>query len=87
MPGEGDLEALAGRCRDVLRPDMERVRSFADRLEEKTGGKSVKPSLEGVEVNYDTSILMEEDLSLFGSQREEILAQFETLMGDKAVNE
>ena len=37
LPGEGDLEALAGRCRDVLRPDMERVRSFADRLEEKTG--------------------------------------------------
>ena len=39
LPGEGDLEALAGRCRDVLRPDMERVRSFADRLEEKTGKK------------------------------------------------
>ena len=30
---------------------------------------------------------MEEDLSLFGSQREgNILAQFETLMGDKANN-
>ena len=56
-------------------------------LDQKTGVKIIKPSLEGVEVNYDTSILMEEDLSLFGSQREEILAQFETLMGDKAVNE
>ena len=56
-------------------------------IDQKTGVKIIKPSLEGVEVNYDTSILMEEDLSLFGSQREEILAQFETLMGDKAVNE
>ena len=38
-------------------------------------------------MNYDTSILMEEDLSLFGSQREDILSQFETLMGDKAADE
>ena len=56
-------------------------------LDQKTGAKIIKPSLEGVEVNYDTSILMEEDLSLFGSQREDILSQFETLMGDKAADE
>ena len=56
-------------------------------IDQKTGAKIIKPSLEGVEVNYDTSILMEEDLSLFGSQREDILSQFETLMGDKAADE
>src|SRR5699024_8182841 len=33
-------------------------------IDQKTGAKIIKPSLEGVEVNYDTSILMEEDLSL-----------------------
>ena len=30
---------------------------------------------------------MDEDLTLFGSQREDILADFEVLMGDKAVEE
>ena len=33
------------------------------------------------------AILMEEDLSLFGSERDEVLAQFEDLMGDKAADE
>ena len=56
-------------------------------IDQKTGAKIIKPSLEGVEVNYDPSILMEEDLSLFGSQREDILSQFETLMGDRAADE
>ena len=64
----------------------ENLRLLAE-IDQKTGAKIIKPSLEGVEVNYDTSILMEEDLSLFGSQREEILAQFETMMGDKAADE
>lgn len=54
------------------------------KLEQKDGVKLIKPNLEGVELSYDPSILMEEDLSLFGSQREGILAQFETLMGNKA---
>ena len=56
-------------------------------IENKTGAKIIKPTLEGVELTYDASILMEEDLSLFGKQREEILARFETLMGDKAAAE
>ena len=30
---------------------------------------------------------MKEDLSLFGSERDEVLAQFEDLMGDKAADE
>ena len=56
-------------------------------IDKKDGLKLVKPSLEGVELGYDTAILMQEDLSLFGSQRADILSRFETLMGDKAANE
>lgn len=56
-------------------------------IDQKTGVKIIKPDMTGVEVNYDTSILMTEDLSLFGSEREDILARFETLMGDKAADE
>lgn len=57
------------------------------KIDQKNSVKVIKPSLEGVELGYDMAILMSEDVSLFGSQREAILAQFETLMGDKAVTE
>lgn len=56
-------------------------------IDQKTAVKVIKPSMEGIELDYDTSILMDEDLTLFGSQREDILADFEVLMGDKAVEE
>ena len=56
-------------------------------IDQKTAVKVIKPSMEGIELDYDTSSLMEEDLLLFGSQREDILADFEVLMGDKAVEE
>jgi len=56
-------------------------------IDKKTAVKTIKPSIEGIELSYDPAILMEEDLSLFGSQRADILAQFEQLMGDKAANE
>lgn len=62
------------------------LRTLAE-IDQKDGIKIIKPSLEGVELGYDTSILMEEDLSLFGSERAAILERFEQLMGDKAVNE
>lgn len=62
------------------------LRTLAE-IEKKDGIKIIKPSLEGVELGYDTSILMKEDLSLFGSKRAEILERFEQMMGDKAVNE
>lgn len=53
-------------------------------IDQKTSIKIIKPSLEGVELSYDTAILMEEDLSLFGAQRDAVLEKFEALMGDKA---
>lgn len=56
-------------------------------IDQKDGVKLVKPAMEGVEVGFDTGILMDLDLSLFGSQREDILARFEPMMGDKAAEE
>ncbi len=53
-------------------------------IDKKDGIKLIKPSIEGIELGYDTAILMKEDLSLFGSGREAVLEKFETLMGDKA---
>lgn len=61
----------------------ENLRLLAE-IDQKNSVKVIKPKLEGLELGYEQSILMKEDLSLFGSQREDILAKFETLMGDKA---
>ena len=56
-------------------------------LDQKSAVKVIKPSMEGVELAYSTDILVDMDVALFGSQREDILAKFEVLMGDKAVTE
>ena len=64
----------------------EHLKTLAE-IDKKNAVKTIKPNLEGLELGYDPSILMEEDLSLFGSQRSEILEKFEALMGDKAVDE
>lgn len=64
----------------------EHLKTLAE-IDQKNAVKTIKPNLEGLELGYDPSILMEEDLSLFGNQRSEILEKFEALMGDKAVDE
>lgn len=46
--------------------------------------KLIKPTMEGIELTFDASIMMKEDLALFGTQREAILAKFETVMGEKS---
>ena len=46
--------------------------------------KLIKPSMAGIELTFDGSIMMKEDLALFGTQREAILAKFETVMGEKS---
>ena len=46
--------------------------------------KLVKPTMEGIELTFDASIMMKEDLALFGTQRADILAKFETVMGEKS---
>ena len=47
----------------------------------------MKPDIEGLELTFDVESLMDEDLSLFGSQREAILAKWDELAGDKSENE
>lgn len=59
------------------------LRTLAE-IDKKNSVKTIKPSVDGIELGYDSSILMKEDLSLFGSQRKDVLAKFEELMGDKA---
>lgn len=56
-------------------------------LDQKTGVKVIKPSLADLTLSFDPDVLMEEDLSLFGAQRDTILEKFEALMGDKVANE
>ena len=56
-------------------------------IDGKTTIKGIKPSLEGVELDYDPASLMALDLTKVGSEREAILAKFEPLMGDKVVAE
>ena len=46
--------------------------------------KLIKPTMEGIDLTFDASIMMEEDLSLFGEQRAEILEKFEAVMGEKS---
>lgn len=53
-------------------------------IDKKTGVKAIKPSIQGLTLSFDEKKLMKEDLSLFGSMRNEILDRFNTLMGDKA---
>lgn len=43
----------------------------------------IKPSMEGLELDFDQGSLFEEDLSLFGEQREALLEKWNALMGDK----
>ena len=45
--------------------------------------KVVLPKLSNVDLSFDTGLLMKEDLSLFGSQRDSILSKWETLAGSK----
>lgn len=56
-------------------------------IDQKTSVKLIKPSLKGVELDYDPATLMDIDLTLFGTQRDAILKKFEPLMGDKVANE
>ena len=64
----------------------ENLRMLAE-IDQKNSVKTIKPSLEGLDLGYDAGMLMKEDLSLFGEKRTEILEHFEALMGDKAADE
>ena len=81
-----DNEAAASAFVAWLFSDDENLRLLAE-LDEKTSIKVIKPSIEGIELDFDTDALIEEDLSLFGSERDAILERFNELMGDKAVDQ
>jgi iron(III) transport system substrate-binding protein len=81
-----DNTEAAGYFVEWLFSNDENLCMLAD-IDQKTAVKAIKPTMEGLELSYDTSILMDEDLSLFGAQRTEILESFEALMGDKAADE
>ncbi len=66
--------------------DDENLKMAAD-IDNKDTIKMVKPDIEGLELTFDVESLMDEDLSLFGSQRETILAKWDELAGDKSENE
>ena len=56
-------------------------------IDQKTSIKLIKPSCTTVELDYDPATLMDLDLERVGGEREQILARFEPLMGEKAVAE
>ncbi|MDD7369865.1 MAG: extracellular solute-binding protein [Berryella intestinalis] len=45
------------------------------------------PTVKGIELDFDTSLLMDEDLELFGSQRKSVLAKWEEVTSGKTVLE
>lgn len=60
---------------DWLFSNDDNLRLLAE-IDQKTSVKVIKPSISGIELGYDTSILMKEDLSLFGKERTAILDKF-----------
>lgn len=53
------------------------------KLDQKNTLKLVVPSMKDVELDFDSSKLLKQDLKLFGGQREEMLEKWKTLIGDK----
>lgn len=62
--------------------DDENMKQLA-KIDQKNTCLLVKPDIEGLDLDFDQSKLMEEDLSLFGQERETILEKWNALMGDK----
>ena len=62
--------------------DDENMKQLAE-IDQKNTCLLVKPGIKGLELDFDQSQLMKEDLSLFGKERTAILEKWNTLMGDK----
>lgn len=54
------------------------------KLDKKNTIKLVVPSIQGVELDFDASKLIKQDLKLFGEQREDMISKWKTLQGNKA---
>lgn len=81
-----DNEAAAKAFIAWLFSDDENLLLLAE-LDEKTSIKIIKPSLEGIDLDFDTTSLIDVDLSLYGEQRDAILERFTEVMGTKASDE
>lgn len=53
-------------------------------IDGKDGSQMVKPGVEGYDLEVPAENFVEQDLSTFGTQRDEILERFTSIMGDKA---
>lgn len=67
---------------DWLFSNQENMLALA-KIDQKDTIKAVIPKLDGVNLTFDTSTLIDVDLALYGSQREELLERWTTMMGDK----
>ena len=54
-------------------------------IDKKNTIKACVPTIEGLDLDFDTSQLMDVDLSLYGEQRDDILAKWAELTSDKEV--
>lgn len=54
------------------------------KIDNKDTVKIIKPSLEGVELTFPEEQLLEQDVSVFGEQRDSILEKWSEITGDKA---
>lgn len=61
----------------------ENLREVA-RIDNKDTVKIIKPSLEGLDSTFPVDKLLEQDVEMFGAQREEILEKWEKLAGEKS---
>ena len=85
--GGEDKADYEPEIRDGVMGPTAAINQMLAEIDQKNSVKTIKPSLEGLDLGYDTGMLMKEDLSLFGEKRTEILEHFEALMGDKAADE
>ena len=79
--GAGDA-AAAKEFLNWLYNSEDHLKELAE-IDGKDTIKVVLPKLTNLELSFDTGMLMKEDLSLFGSQRDSILSKWETLAGAK----
>lgn len=65
----------------MLKPENQEIIA---QIDGKDGSQMVKPGVEGFDLGVPSERFIEQDLSTFGSMRDEILERFVEIMGDKA---
>ena len=65
----------------------EKAQNMIAEIDGKDTNQLIVPDIEGLDLGLQKDKLIEEDLSTFGSEREEILNKFKEIAGDKASEE